>query len=48
MVVDTSLLSNRHYKVCLKGKVEQSKELVAPSFHPRIVANQKEAFDYGR
>ncbi len=26
MVLDTSLLSTQHYKVCIKGKVEQSRE----------------------
>ena len=27
MVLDTSLLNTQHYKVCTKGKVEQSREL---------------------
>ena len=31
MVLDTSLLNTQHYKVRLKGKVEQSRERVAPS-----------------
>ena len=26
MVLDTSLLNTKQYKVCIKGKVEQSKE----------------------
>ena len=26
MVLDTSLLNTRHYKVCIKGKMEQSSE----------------------
>ena len=26
MVLDTSLLNNQQYKVCIKGKVEQSRE----------------------
>ena len=26
MVLDTSLLNTQQYKVCIKGKVEQSKE----------------------
>ena len=26
MVLDTSLLNTQHYKVCMKGKVEQSRE----------------------
>ena len=31
MVLDASLLSTQHYKVRIKGKVEQSREGVAPS-----------------
>ena len=31
MVLDTSLLNTQHYKVRIKGKVEQSREGVAPS-----------------
>ena len=31
MVLDASLLNTRHYKVRIKGKVEQSREGVAPS-----------------
>ena len=30
MVLDTSLLNTQHYKVRIKGKVEQSREGVAP------------------
>ena len=26
MVLDTSLLYNQHYKICIKGKVEQSRK----------------------
>ena len=26
MVLDTTLLNTQHYKVCIKGKVEQSRE----------------------
>ena len=26
MLLDTSLLNTQHYKVCIKGKVEQSRE----------------------
>ena len=26
MVLNVSLLNNQHYKVCIKGKVEQSRE----------------------
>ena len=32
MVLDTSLLNTQQYKVRIKGKVEQSKEGVAPPF----------------
>ena len=31
MVLDASLLNTQHYKVWIKGKVEQSREGVAPS-----------------
>ena len=31
MVLDASLLSTQHYKVWIKGKVEQSRKGVAPS-----------------
>ena len=31
MVLDASLLNTQHYKVQIKGKVEQSREGVAPS-----------------
>ena len=31
MVLDASLLSTQHYKVRIKGKVEQSRKGVAPS-----------------
>ena len=31
MVLDTSLLNTQHYKVRIKGKVEPSREGVAPS-----------------
>ena len=33
MVLDTSLLNTQQYKVCIKGKVEQSRE---PSGRPRL------------
>ena len=35
MVLDTALLSTQHYKVRIKGKVEQSWKGVAPSSTPR-------------
>ena len=34
MVLDASLLNTQHYKVRIKGKVEQSREGVAPSPTP--------------
>ena len=34
MVLDSSLLNTQHYKVRIKGKVEQSREGVAPSPTP--------------
>ena len=42
MVLDASLLNTQHYKVRIKGKVEQSREGVAPS--PTLVAIEKGAF----
>ena len=44
MVLDASLLNTQHYKVRIKGKVEQSREGVAPSLHLGVVAIEKEAF----
>ena len=35
MVLDTSLLNTRRYKVRIKGKVEQSRKGVAPSPTPQ-------------
>ena len=29
MVLDTSLLNNQYYKVCIKGKVELSREKIS-------------------
>ena len=40
MVPDTSL----QYKVCIKGKMEQSRKGVAPSLHLGVVAIEKGAF----
>ena len=34
MVLDATLLNTQHYKVRIKGKVEQSREGVAPSHTP--------------
>ena len=45
MVLDASLLSTQHYKVRIKGKVEQSRKGVAPSpTHFFVVAIEKGAF----
>ena len=34
MVLDATLLNTQHFNVCIKGKVEQSREGVAPSPTP--------------
>ena len=51
MVLDTSLLNAQQYKVCIKGKVEQFKEGVAPSPTSRCSSYWKgsllAALDYG-
>ena len=45
MVLNTSLLNTQQYKVCVKGKVEQSWERSsAPPLHLGIVAIEKGAF----
>ena len=41
MVLDASLLNTQHYKVRIKGKVEQSREGVAPSPTPWCSSNRK-------
>ena len=47
MVLDTSLLNTQHYKVHFKGKVEQSREGVAPLQHYLdVVAIERGAFGY--
>ena len=52
MVLDTSLLNTQHYKVRIKGKVEQSWEGVAPSPTPWCSSYRKGSLrvtlDYGR
>ena len=52
MVLDASLLSTQHYKVRIKGKVEQSREGVAPSPTTWCSSYRKGSFrvtlDYGR
>ena len=41
MILDTSLLCTQHYKVRIKGKVEQSSKVVVPSPIPRCSSNWK-------
>ena len=52
MVPDASLLNTQHYKVRIKGKVEQSWEGVAPSPTPWCSSYRKRSLrvnlDYGR
>ena len=52
MVLDDSLLNTQHYKVRIKGKVEQSREGVAPSPTPWCSSSRKGSLrvtlDYGR
>ena len=52
MVLDTSLLNTQHYKVQIKGKVEPSREGVAPSPTPWCSSYRKGSLrvtlDYGR
>ena len=45
MVLDTSFLNTQQYKVCIKGKMEQSRERSsAPPLHLGVVAIEKGAF----
>ena len=52
MVLDASLLNTQHYKVRIKGKVEQSREGVVPSPTPWCSSYRKGSLrvtlDYGR
>ena len=52
MVLDASLLNTQHYKVRIKGKVEQFREGVAPSPTPWCSSYRKGSLrvtlDYGR
>ena len=52
MVLDASLLNTQHYKVRIKGKVEQSREGVGPSPTPWCSSYRKGSLwftlDYGR
>ena len=44
MVLDTSLFNTQHYKVRIKGKVEQSRERSSnPPLHIGVVAIEKRA-----
>ena len=46
MAFDASLFNTQHYKVRIKGKVEQSRERsTALPYTPGVVANEKEAFE---
>ena len=44
MVLDVALLSTQHYKVRVKGKVEQWKEWSSAPLHLDVVAMEKGAF----
>ena len=45
MVLDTSLLNTQQYKVCIKGKVEQSSESSSTlPLHLGVIAIEKGAF----
>ncbi len=44
MVLAAILLNTQHYKVWIKGKVEQSKESSHPPLHLGVVAIEKGAF----
>ena len=44
MVLDASLLNTQHYKVQIKGKVEQSRETSRAPPHTLVVAFEKGAF----
>ena len=44
MVLDVALFNTHHYKVRFKGKVEQSREGVAPSLKLGVVVIEKGAF----
>ena len=44
MVLDAALLGIQHYKVRIKGKVEQSRERSSTPLHLSVVAIEKGAF----
>ena len=43
MVLDASLLNTQQYKVCIKGRVEQSRERSSTPLHLGVVAIEKGA-----
>ena len=45
MVLDTSLLNTQHYKVRIKGKVEQSRKRSGAPLHLGVVVIEKGAFE---
>ena len=44
MILDSALLNTQHYKVRIKGKVEQSRNGVYPPLQLGVVAIEKGAF----
>ena len=44
MVLDPTLLKTQHYKVRIKGKVEQSSERISAPLHLNVVAIEKGTF----
>ena len=45
MVLDSALLNTQHYKVRIKGKVEQSREWSNAPLHLDVEAIEKGAFE---
>ena len=48
MGLDTTLLNTQQYKVCIKGKVEQSRERSSAPLHFGVVATKMEPSDHPR
>ena len=48
MIFDASLLNTQHYKVRIKGKVEQSRERSSVLPYSYWKGNLRVALDYGR
>ena len=44
MILDAALPNTQHCKVRIKGKEEQSREVIEPSLHVGVVAIEKGAF----